>query len=207
MDDLRSILEAGFEQLLYFNYRILDNVIIILYLVCSLFFSSRKKMERVKESGGMYFVNRVRNRSYKGSYTVEAAMLMGIIITVMASLLIMCFYLHDRAVLQAMTCEIASAGNNFATEQEQQKITAELKKILTKDRLMGSRNVSQKIDADNKKVYAGWQAEYPVPGLAAKFIIQNKLGIHASWEAEKVQAADTIRKIRGIRKLVNGGVN
>ena len=72
---------------------------------------------------------------------------------------------------------------------------------------MGSRNVSQKIDADNKKVYAGWQAEYPVPGLAAKFIIQNKLGIHVSWEAEKVQAADTIRKIRGIRKLVNGGVN
>lgn len=144
---------------------------------------------------------------YKASYTVEAALLMGIILFVMAALLIGGFYLHDKAVLQAMTCEIASAGSNVVTEKEQQKVIADLKKILTKKRLMGSRNASEKTKADQKTVSAVWQAEYPVPGMAAKFISKNRLNIKVSWQVEKVQAAKLIRKVRRVRKLVNGGSN
>lgn len=148
-----------------------------------------------------------KSGEYKGSYTVEAALLMGIILLVMASLIIAGFYLHDRAVLQAMTCEIASAGSHVATEKEQQKVIADLRKILTRNRLMGSRNASEQTKSDKNEVSAVWQAEYPVPGMAAKFFIKNKLHIKVSWQMKRVKAAGLIRKVRGVRKLVNGGSN
>lgn len=152
-------------------------------------------------------MKRKDRQSYKGSYTVEAALLMAIIVTVMAALMIMTFYLHDRAVLQASSCEIASAGCNMATEKEQSRITESRKKMITKSRLLGSRNVSGQVNAADKQVKAGWNGNYPVPGMVQKFISKNTLPVRVSWESKKVQPADTIRKFRGIRKLVSGGDN
>lgn len=153
----------------------------------------------------MNLLIRQKNGKYKGSYTVEAALVMGIITMVMAALLIVCFYLHDKAVLQAMTCEIALAGNNTVTEKEQQKVISDLKKKLNRNRLMGSRNTDKTVKADKKAVNAVCRSEFPVPGMTARFISNNKMKIEVSWKTEKVQAAELIRKIRGVRKLMNGG--
>ena len=123
---------------------------------------------------------------------------------VLVSLLICTFYLHDKAVMQAAVCEIVSAGSNTATEGEQKKVTSELKKSLTKKRLMGSRNLSGEIST-GKKISAKWSGTYPVPGAAMRFFSKNKLPVGVSWSSEKVRPADMIRKIRGIRKLISGG--
>ena len=141
----------------------------------------------------------------KASYTVEASVLMSITFFVLTALLVCTFYLHDRTVMQSFTCEVAAAGSNMATSKEQEQVTSALKKSFTKQRLLGSRNVSGKVTTGNKKTSASWSGEYPVPGIAMKFLTGNKLSIEVSWSSESIQPADTIRKIRGIKKLINGG--
>lgn len=144
---------------------------------------------------------------WKASYTVEAAILMAIILTVMAALLFAAFYLHDRAVLQAGSCEIAVTGSNTVTTKEQQNVISELKKLITKDRLLGSRNITNQIDAEDTAVKVVWQGSFPIPGFTANYFWQGKLDIDVSWNSKKAQPANTIRKIRGVRKLINGGSN
>jgi hypothetical protein len=93
------------------------------------------------------------------------------------------------------------------TEKEQQKAVSELKKIITKDRLLGTRNVANQVDMGETSVEAAWQGNFPIPGFAAKFLLQNNLTVQVSWSSEKAQPAAAIRKIRGVRKLINGGTN
>ena len=143
-------------------------------------------------------------RPLKASYTVEASFLMAITLFVLAALMICTFYLHDKAVMQAAVCEIASAGSNMATEEEQRQVTSELKKTLTQKRLLGSRNLSGQAGT-GKKVSADWSGNYPVPGFVMEYFADNNLQIHVSWSSEKIQPADMIRKIRGVRKLISGG--
>lgn len=148
-----------------------------------------------------------KEKFYKGTYTVEAAILIPMILFVMVGLLTASFYLHDRAVLQAAVCEISSAGSNAMSDKEQKKAIDEAKKRIKEGRLMGSKNLSGKADGDQTKVSASYKAQYPVPGMAAVFYPQRNIQISVSWEKETVEAADMIRKIRGVRKLVNGGSN
>lgn len=140
----------------------------------------------------------------KASYTVEASFVMSITFFVLAALLICTFYLHDRAVMQAAVCGIVSAGSNTATEEEQRQVVLELKRSLTQERLIGSRNLSSQAGT-GKKISVSWSGSYPVPGLAMRYFTGNSLPVRASWSSEKIQPADTIRKIRGLRKLISGG--
>lgn len=140
----------------------------------------------------------------KASYTVEASFLMSITFFVLAGLLICTFYLHDKAVMQAAVCEIVSAGSNAATEEEQKRVIAGLKESLTQKRLMGTRNLSRQ-ESTGKKISASWSGNYPVPGMVMKYFTENSLPVSVSWSSEKIQPADMIRKIRGVRKLIGGG--
>ena len=140
----------------------------------------------------------------KASYTVEASFLMPLIFFVLAGLLICTFYLHDKAVMQAAVCEVVSAGSNAATEKEQKQVIAGLKEAFTRERLMGTKSLSRR-ENTGKKVSAEWSGNYPVPGLAIKYFSSDSLPVRASWSSEKIQPADIIRKIRGVRKLIDGG--
>lgn len=57
---------------------------------------------------------------WKGSYTVEAALVFPIILFVLAALLILAFYVHDCGILQGFACETAVAGSNYITENERE---------------------------------------------------------------------------------------
>lgn len=166
------------------------------------------KRERIFEKQGEFQLPEERQKGVmsplKASYTVEASFLMSITLFVLAALMICTFYLHDKAVMQAVVCEIASAGSNMATEEEQKQVTSELKNALTQKRLMGSRNLSGQVGT-GKKVSANWSGNYPVPGLAMEYFTNNNLPIQVSWSSEKLRPADMIRKIRGVKKLISGG--
>lgn len=148
---------------------------------------------------------RLNRGKWKGSYTVEASIVMAIVILVLAALIFAAFYMHDRAVLQGISCEIASAGRNAATQSERQKAMAALKNGFSSDRLLGSRQVSGQAEAGKKKVSSVWKGNFYFPGFVMKYFAGGHYTIHVSWNSEVVQPADTIRKIRGVRKLVIGG--
>ena len=77
---------------------------------------------------------------WKGSYTVEAALVFPIILFVLAALLILAFYVHDRGILQGLACETAVAGGNYITENERKAAANQVRNQAGPERLMGSRS-------------------------------------------------------------------
>lgn len=149
--------------------------------------------------------HRMREINYvKGSYTVEAAILLSITFFVMGALILGTFYLHDRAVCQSAACETAAAGSNLATQRERSEAVAKLKRQFKKSRLLGSRSLNGNTAAGAKQVFASWQAVFPVPGFAMKYYNGSRLGISGEWTSSVTDAADMIRKIRGAEKLLAG---
>ena len=141
----------------------------------------------------------------RGSYTIEAAVLLSMITFVLAALILTAFYLHDRSVCQSTACEAAAAGNNFFRQKDRSAAAAEVKKHFTKERLLGSRSLSEKTAAGKKEVSAQWKAVYPIPGFVMKYFSNSKLVIRASWTCRNADPADAIRKIRGAAKVLTGG--
>lgn len=141
----------------------------------------------------------------RGSYTVEAAVLLSVIAFVMAALILTAFYLHDRSVCQSAACEAATAGNNFFLQKDRSTAAAEVKKQFKKDRLLGSRALSENTSAGKKEVSAQWKAVYPIPGFVLKYFADSRLVIHASWICRNADPAGAIRKIRGAVTMLTGG--
>lgn len=152
-----------------------------------------------------YLKYRGKRIYFRGSYTVEAAVVVSITVFALAALLIGAFYVHDRSVLQSQTCEAALAGSIFATEKERSKAAEKIKNTVTKDRLLGSGGLEGYAATGNRECKAAWSASYPVPGFAVKYFAGDQLAITASWTCKILNPADTIRKIRGASELLTGG--
>lgn len=141
----------------------------------------------------------------RGSYTVEGAVVFSLVFFVLAACLIAAFYVHDRAVLQAVTCEAASVSTNFLTAKERSKAAAAVKKQLKQTRLLGSRQLSGNASAGSKTVTAAWSASYPVPGIVMRYLKGNRLKIQTQWNGTIRNPSETVRKIRGAGALLAGG--
>ena len=143
--------------------------------------------------------------SWKGSYTVEAALVFPVILFVLAALLIMAFYVHDGGILQSFACETAVAGSNYMTENERKVAAEQVRKQAGQERLMGSRNSQGHVAFGSSEVYARYTAVCPVPGMVMRYLSNNQLKIAKSWQVHTVNPSDWIRKQRGIMRIRDGG--
>lgn len=143
--------------------------------------------------------------SFRGSYTVEAAVVVSVTVFVLGAFLIGAFYVHDRSVLQSQTCEAALAGSIFATEGERSGAAKQVKNTVAAGRLLGSRGLAGYAATGSRESKAAWSASYPVPGFAMKYLAGGQLDISTSWTCKIWNPADTIRKIRGASELLSGG--
>lgn len=158
--------------------------------------------KKIRRSG----IQKNEKKTYlQGSYTVEGVLVFSVTFFVLAALLIVTFYAHDRAVIQAVTCEAASAGTNFLTSRERSAAAAKAKKQLGQKRLLGSKNLSGNASVGSKEVVAAWKASYPVPGMVMKYLSKNVLQIQTQWNGKITKPSDTIRRIRGAGELLSGG--
>lgn len=144
-------------------------------------------------------------RYMKGSYTVEAAVVVSLTIFVLTALIFCTFYIHDRAVLQSVVCETALAGSGFASEADRKEAMTDAAARIRQGRFLGSRGLEGKAAAGENEVTAEWSASYPVPGFAARYLSGGILNIHSSWTSRILDPADTIRKIKGAGELLTGG--
>ncbi|MCD7736223.1 MAG: hypothetical protein LUI07_04545 [Lachnospiraceae bacterium] len=164
--------------------------------------NGREKKKSLRVYGGQMLAEK---GFWNGSYTVEAAMVVSIVIFVLSALVIASFYVHDCAVFQSYVCEIAAAGSSYATEDERENAVTSGKKEVKAARFLGSRELSGTVSAEKNKVTASWSAAYPVPGFAMKYLADSELSIDVSWSSKIVAPADTIRLIRGAGELITGG--
>ena len=142
---------------------------------------------------------------WKGSYTVEAALVFPIILFVLAALLILAFYVHDRGILQGLACETAVAGSNYIMENERKAAAEQVRKQAGQERLMGSRSSQGHVAFGSSEVYARYTAVCPVPGMVMRYLSGNQLKISKSWQVYTLNPSEWIRKKRGIVRSRDGG--
>ena len=142
----------------------------------------------------------MKKKYLKGSYTVEAAVVVSMTIFVLAALILCTFYLHDRATLQAIVCEAASVGSSFATEKDRKEaMQGVVERINAEHSLVGSAALGK------REVTVLWNAKYPIPGFAARYLTEGELNIRKTWTCRILDPASTIRKIKGAGELLTGG--
>ena len=142
-----------------------------------------------------------RSLGVRASFTVEAALLMTIILPVLISLIYASFYIHDRAVLQGMACEIASMGSNLAEEPKAENILNTKKEDLMKNRLLGTKMRRSAFVLSETQVSVNYEGSFAIPGMIMQLLRGGNLELKASWSRELYRPADLIRKIRGLHYM------
>ena len=141
----------------------------------------------------------------RGSFTVEASLVLSLTIFVLGALLLAGFYVHDRAVLQGWACEITAAGENEYGAGRRAQTVSRLEKNAASERLLGSRSLSKQVSVSEESASGNFSAVYPVPGFAAAYLCGGRLSLSAGWSFAHIHAGKEIWRIRGIGKLLDGG--
>ncbi|MDD2957335.1 MAG: pilus assembly protein [Lachnospiraceae bacterium] len=144
-----------------------------------------------------------KGAAVKGSFTVEAALIMSILLPVLVALILSGFLVHDRAVLQGAACEVTAMGCNLTQESNQKQMLDQLRKRLSSSRLLWTKGVTSKISVDKNKISVSYSGTFYIPGLIMKLISQNTLKIGKKSSRAIFHPADTIRKIRGVKHLIS----
>ncbi len=153
------------------------------------------------------------NKTWRASYTVEAVVVVSVTVMVLGALILLTFYVHDRAVSQALVCEITAEGSNGATADKRESAVNQAKEQIRESRFLGSRDIESSASANKRKIKASFAANYPVPGFAVQYFSGGSLSIVNSWTYDVIDPAEAIRRIRAgkalvgtVKDLVTGGV-
>lgn len=135
----------------------------------------------------------------KGSCTVEAALLMGVILPVLVGIIYMGFFLHDRGFTQAAAHEVAVYASLHADDKKMDVESAANR--LIKGRLLGVADMSGSSSADGKSVQISYHGNFKVPGMAAQFWAKQEVSSRVTLTIER--PSRRIQKIRGLVKAVD----
>ncbi len=148
--------------------------------------------------------NRMKNQ--KGSYTVEAALLMGIILSVLVSVIYLGFWYHDKGFLQSAAYETACTASLRADDSDWQMEKAA--DTLTKGRMLGTRGVQSQCQNSKRAASVSFQGKFRIPGIILAFFQKEKLEIQESCTITTERPSKKIQKIRGLIKVAQnaGGI-
>lgn len=139
----------------------------------------------------------------KASFTVEAAMIMTVLLPVLAAFIYMVFYVHDMAVIQGAACETAVMGSNLALEEDRESVLEEKVNAFVTGRLLGTKADSRELSVGRDQITVHYQGSFAVPGLIAGLVSGNKLSVEKSWSKKLYHPAEEIRKLRGLEYMID----
>lgn len=135
----------------------------------------------------------------RGSFTIEAALLMPIILLVLMGVLYLNFFVHNRAWLTAAACEAAVSGS-MEGYSKNGKIyeKADLQgRMLGSTGLPGGENLSMQTSV-GKTVQVTYRMEVPAGFLGLKWEVK------ATGKAVPLRPVGWIRKVKSARAVVEG---
>lgn len=138
-------------------------------------------------------------RYQKGSYTVEAALLMGIILSVLLAILFLIFFFHDRGFLQGAAHETACIASLHADDEKKYNPKPD---EMVKGRMLWTRAVSGSVGGD-KKVTVHYQGAFRIPQMAAVFFGTDSLNMEGKVTLTVQRPSRLIQRLRGAVKIVN----
>lgn len=144
---------------------------------------------------------RVPAYTARASFTVEASLLMAVIIPVLTALLILGFYLHDQACMQGKACEITSLAQNYLEYDDREAMLQAVSDRVSSDPLMWTGARLAQTDADDDHASAVCSGSFAVPGFLLPLFMKSSLPVQKKWQRYFYRGADLIRKVRGAKKL------
>lgn len=141
-----------------------------------------------------------RNKNQKGSYTVEAALLMGIVLSVFVAVIYLMFCLHDQGMMQGCAHEAASMISLHADEEN----TGEgMVQNLIQGRMLAAGNSSMHVSGGKSQAAISCQGDIGIPPLAAVIAGKNQLHVEGNAMLTIRRPTVLIQKLRGAAKIVN----
>lgn len=140
----------------------------------------------------------------KGSFTVEASLIMGIVLMVLVAVLYGAFYVHDSGVAQGIVCELTASGNAMASEKNGEKQLKKRKELLITSRFLHTEGVKVSISKEDDQISAVFEGYFKIPGFISPFFVGDELPMQASWNRNVYDPVEIIRKIRGVKYMVEG---
>ena len=133
----------------------------------------------------------------QASFTVEAAMLMWVILPVLLALLYLGLFLHDKGVLNGAAQEVAATADlNRFRNGGNARLARKADQLA--DRTGASGKAKSSVQVTDHEVSASYSASMKLPGLLPKLFGKGILDTGADVTRILPDAADTIRKIRGL---------
>lgn len=130
----------------------------------------------------------------KGSFTVEAALLMAILIPLLTTLIYMGYYLHDRVWLQNAALETA-----VKLSIKEDSASTDWNGMLWKEQIQKS--ATKQKNAVTVEVCG----EFQMPGLAARFLTDGRLSLNYSVKKPVLHPKKEIQKWRNL-EIIKGGM-
>lgn len=136
----------------------------------------------------------------RGSFTVEMALLMPLILMVLMGILYLDFFVHDRAWLTSAAYEAAVSGSmeSYKKEGDIYEKADMQRRILGSSGLPGGENLSMQTSAGST-VQVTYRMEVPAGFLGQKWKIE------AVGKAKPLRPAGWIRKVKGTVDLLKEG--
>lgn len=133
----------------------------------------------------------------RASFTVEAALLMTIILPVLLALIYYGFFLHDKGVLNGAAQQItAQADLNHWKKSGNNRLAKQAKKLA---KMTGpSKDVSVSVDVSENKASVRYSGKISLPGILPSLFGKSRLDTGAGADRTLLHPADLIRKIRGL---------
>ena len=144
-----------------------------------------------------------RSGYLQAAFTVEASMLMILILPLLMLIMVLAMDLHDQAVLQGAVSEAVSMGGNLVLYKEERKALSE-KIQETADRgTIWAGDISGNVSIDTKHVSASLEGTIDYPGFVQPLREAGPKTITASGERTIIHPPSLIWKVRGVKRVVS----
>lgn len=124
-------------------------------------------------------------RDLNGSFTVEAALLMTVLIPLLTALIYLGFYQHDKVWI----------ANKTRTEAMEAALDQDRKNQMDWSGVLACGNVSGGVKRGKNKVTATGKATFRIPGFVARFFMGGQMEINSKAEVSVKNAKNRFKNI------------
>lgn len=139
----------------------------------------------------------------RGSTTLEASLLMGIMIPLLIGIIYLGFFLHDKALLQGAAIETAVYASLYKSGEEKKSLCEERANMLIRGRLLGIKAPRVSVNVDTSQITVKYEGKFKVPSMILKFFYNGSIPVKVQKVHSLKEPARTIQKVRGIQQLLD----
>lgn len=137
---------------------------------------------------------------------MEAALLMGILVPLLAGIIYFTCYQHNKVFLQNAAYEIIATASLFQGEEDALELAEARKEWRLQGCVLGGRNIGGSVQTGKNKIQVEIGGEFVVPkGLPAGMFPENQRNIRVKAQAKSESPSERILKIHGTKKWTKGG--